>query len=673
MDLRHAARGLARKPAVTFALLCTIGVGLGGGAAVDAFFHGFVKGRGDEPPAGLGPAPLVVFCIACVNVAALWLGRASARGQETAIRVALGASRARLARAAAADSVLVAAIGAALGGLLASWTSRIIPALLFSEDAEKLVFAPDVGRIAAVSAVGAAILVACGLLPLLEVRWDRPAIVLGRRDAGRTKASKALRAGLMVSQMACCCFLVISTALVYGGFRAALETGAGRRLGPVVLARMQVHPDVEVDVNYFRKVEAAAGTIGGVAAKAWMSRPPGSREAWEAFRVAPPEWPRREVRMDAGAFTAAAFALPPRAGRLFGLRDGGCRVAVVNEEAAALFGGDAVGQSVRDAAGRRSVIIGVVAPRKKGGRPAIYYNDADAAGRIAGPRFSLPAGMAMEKAELDTNVVSAGYFVATGAKLTAGQIFADDAGAGGCRVAVVNAEAAGRYFGGKALGAAVIDDAGRRTEIIGVVQTARLGTFERETAPAIYYPMAQDCQPAMTLMMAARAASPAVLAAVRGRLGLVPGSGAAPVVKTLAEQLTQTALAPLHIATVIMSACAAMAVWLSVVGLYGALSDEVRRGRRDLAIRVALGARRRHVVAHVVRNGGRLAAAGSLGGMLGARVLPAVAPGITAGRPEVWVWIAGPMVLAAAVAVASVVPARRALMADPVRVLRDGG
>ena len=64
-----------------------------------------------------------------------------------------------------------------------------------------------------------------------------------------------------------------------------------------------------------------------------------------------------------------------------------------------------------------------------------------------------------------------------------------------------------------------------------------------------------------------------------GALENVPGRGMmAPKVKTLEAYLQETALAPLHIATTIVGACAALALFLGVLGLYGALSD-VRRGR----------------------------------------------------------------------------------------------
>jgi len=65
-----------------------------------------------------------VFFIACANVAAFLLGRASARSHETSVRVALGASRGQLARGLLADSIVISIAGGALGSLLAMWTSR---------------------------------------------------------------------------------------------------------------------------------------------------------------------------------------------------------------------------------------------------------------------------------------------------------------------------------------------------------------------------------------------------------------------------------------------------------------------------------------------------------------------------------------------------------------------
>ena len=120
--------------------------------------------------------------------------------------------------------------------LLASWTAGIIPALLFEQDAEHLVSAPDVIGIVRRPRVCLAITVACGLVPLFELRDDDPVAVLRRESAGPSIAMRRLRTGLVVAQMACCCVLVITTGMLLEGFRAALRTRAGQRLGEPMLA-----------------------------------------------------------------------------------------------------------------------------------------------------------------------------------------------------------------------------------------------------------------------------------------------------------------------------------------------------------------------------------------------------------------------------------------------------
>lgn len=626
-----------------------------------------------------------VFFIACVNVASFLMGRATLRSRETSIRVAIGASRARLGQAVAADSLVICAVGGALSLLFAFWTSQVVPALLFERDAQLLVLAPNLGSIASASTVGLAIILVCGLLPMLEIPYDRPATVLVREGAGPSRASRAVRSGLVTGQMAGCCLLVGCTGFLYGSFRASLETGTLHRLGHPILATVQAHPDVAVDVRYFQRVEQAAGALGGLSPMAWTGLLPGGGPAWQSFRIEPRGLPLREVTMDAGPLTPevmARLSLPPKSGRLFGLADRACPAAIVNEEAAAaLFGDDTAGRAIYDAAGTPINVIGVVAPRKRSGSahasPAIYFDSMSGGRRpavqVAGAHFSAPAASPLERVELNRNVVSPGYFAAMGLSLVAGRLFPERPAAGECRLAVVNQEAADLYFGGGAVGAAIIDDAGRRTAIVGIVHAAPLGTFERRLEPTVYFPMAQDCLPTMTLILGAGVADAHVLAGVLQAVEAVPGRGpSSPTVKTLATQLSQTALAPLHIATAIVGACAATALLLGVLGLYGTLNDAARARRRDLAIRIALGAGRRHVVGEVLRAGGRLAGAGALAGLAGslvlAQLLPHVAAGI--GAPESWVWMAGPVVLAAAVAAAGILPSRRALMADPLRILR---
>jgi hypothetical protein len=357
-------------------------------------------------------------------------------------------------------------------------------------------------------------------------------------------------------------------------------------------------------------------------------------------------------------------------------------VVAVLEAAAGLFGGDAVGKFLEDPAGQRVDIIGVVAMRKPEhatarNRPTVYYY-ADQAGtpldRVGPARFRVPARPKPVTAMLDANVVSASYFALMGLSLTAGGVFPDDPAPGDCRVGVINQEAAELHFGGNAVGGAVIDSAGRRTEIVGVVHSALLRTMQRRAEPAIYFPMAQDFVPRMTLILGARATNDAMVVSMRRRLEAVPG-GAGPVMTTtLDARLGRTALAPVRIATVLVGASAAISLVLGVLGLYGAMTDAARQRRRDIALRVALGAQGWRVLRQVLAEGVRLAGAGTVAGMLAsllvARWLARVTPG--AGVPALWVWLAAPLVLVGAVAIASLLPARRALTADPLAIMRCG-
>ena len=108
---------------------------------------------------------------------------------------------------------------------------------------------------------------------------------------------------------------------------------------------------------------------------------------------------------------------------------------------------------------------------------------------------------------LDTTIVSPEYFSIDGTACGRGCRAVRDAPRSDCRVGVINHEAAELYFGGRAVGGAIIDSAGRRTEIVGVVRSSLLGTSQRHPEPTLYLPMGQDYQPRMTLMLNATNAS----------------------------------------------------------------------------------------------------------------------------------------------------------------------
>jgi hypothetical protein len=96
----------------------------------------------------------------------------------------------------------------------------------------------------------------------------------------------------------------------------------------------------------------------------------------------------------------------------------------------------------------------------------------------------------------------------------------------GCRISVINQEANELYFGGNGIGAAVIDAAGRRAAVIGVVRSLLLRTAQRRVEPAIYFPMTEDdFLPLMTLTLQTRRADDATVTSVRTALDGIPGGG----------------------------------------------------------------------------------------------------------------------------------------------------
>jgi hypothetical protein len=499
-----------------------------------------------------------------------------------------------------------------------------------------------------------------------------------------------VRAGLVVAQMACCCLLIVSTVLLLEGFRAALKTTTGARLGRPLLATLKAHAGFgrpDLGLQYFRDAERVALALPGIYETAWVGTPPGSRATWQSIRVEPLPSQVREAVMTAVPFTLQTLkhiGMSPVKGRLFSGADKpqSCRVAVVNEEAAnRFFNGNAVGRSIEDLTGQRVEIVGVVGTRAQSAAakpvgPAIYFypQQTGMTPDQGGPAtFRVPLYAEPEvKGVVDANIVSRSYFAAMDVNPVAGRIFLDETEPGGCRVGVVNQEASELYFGGRAVGGAVIDAGGIRTNIVAVVRSAPLRATQRAVEPTIYFPLGQDYQPRMTLVLGTQRDDRAIVMEVRHRLETVGGGETAGVL-TLEDHLGRTALASERIAAILVAASAAIALTLGVLGIYGSLTDFTRRRRPEIALRIALGAQRWRVMLQVLREGARLAGIGLIAGSLAsipvARWLARLTP--EAGLSSAWVWLAAPLVLVVAVVIASVLPMRRALAVSPLTVMRD--
>jgi ABC-type antimicrobial peptide transport system permease subunit len=631
-----------------------------------------------------------VFFVASINVASFLFGRALKRSHETSLRIALGATRAQLLWELLSDSIVISVAGGALGALLAFCTARTLPALLFEEDAERLVFAPHLLPIVAASMLCVCLTVLCGMMPIVATVTDRPWVVLGRESGLPSKGTERIRTGLVLAQITACYVLVICAVFLFEGLHSALATSAGPHLGHAILVTVQealTNPEVEID--YFNEVERRAKSVTGQPPLAWADRLPGDRPIWKSFRIQPASSPLHDLNMDIVSLdTDSLRPLDDRliAGRIFGISNPMRRDAVVDEDAAQeLFGRETVGMTIQDPSGLPVEIIGVV---KRGStqlsnqrrasqrRATVYYytDHSEVPDPIRGAHFRAPQVSSLTSAELSGNVVSPGYFNALDLSLVAGRQFPEHQARDRIRVGVINQEAADLYFSGKPLGAAMIDDQGIRTEIIGVVRSRALGTFRQHEGPAIYFPMQQDCAQRMTLILEGAKVNKRTLADLRLKIESVPGRTLAPIrIETLDAHLARSALAPLRIATLLSSALAFLALVLSLLGLFSAQSDAERQRRRELALRIALGAQRWRILLKFITSAGQIALAGSVIGALVSPGLLRVLASESAifSSPAIRVWLMVALLPTAAVLIASALPALRASLADPLTIMRD--
>jgi len=213
------------------------------GARVQGMAEGIV---GDVRPALLvllGSVGLVLL-IVCVNVANLFLARATARTREVAVRTALGAGRSRLARQFLTESVVVTTIGSSLGLVVAYWGSK----LLVSKAPRTIPRASEIGIdgnvllfLLALSVITAVIF---GVLPALQMSRGMPIASLreGGRGARGGIARRGLRQALVVSEVALAVVLVVGASLLVKSFWKMQRVDPGFVPDRMLVVQIQLPP-----------------------------------------------------------------------------------------------------------------------------------------------------------------------------------------------------------------------------------------------------------------------------------------------------------------------------------------------------------------------------------------------------------------------------------------------
>jgi hypothetical protein len=247
--------------------------------------------------------------------------------------------------------------------------------------------------------------------------------------------------------------------------------------------------------------------------------------------------------------------------------------------------------------------------------------------------------------------------------------------AGAEPVCVIDTALARRLFGPQ-------DAVGRRVRVsmqrnvwrtvIGVVGPVRQTSLDREDDPHLYMPEAQFPSSSLTLVVRSAQDTPALAASIRGVIGAIDRDLAVSRVRSLAD-LVAGSTASQRYSTVLLTALATIALLLTVVGVYGVVSQSVEQSTREMAVRVALGASDRAIVSAILGRAALMSIAGVLTGCALAWLgIPAMRGMLFGVDPHDPIALAGAALLLVATAIgAACLPTRRLLRLDVVHSLRD--
>ncbi len=270
-----------------------------------------------------------------------------------------------------------------------------------------------------------------------------------------------------------------------------------------------------------------------------------------------------------------------------------------------------------------------------------------------------------------------GFDKALGLPLLRGRMFDARDNSTSPRVCIIDETAAKLYWpnvnpvGRRLTYSDLTDKEIRWREIVGIVGAVRHGSLAEEPVPHVYIPFLQSPESTMTFII--RSALPADRLAAEARAAVRATAPGVPVDQIrMLDEYVASSLAQPKLGSTVVSTFALVALILTAVGIYGLLAYIVTERRRELAVRMALGANTSTMLRFVLAAGMRLAGAGVLlgaCGALGARsVLRSILYSVTATDPAAYAGVA--VSLLAVAAVASYVPARRASRVDPAHTLR---
>jgi putative ABC transport system permease protein len=272
--------------------------------------------------------------------------------------------------------------------------------------------------------------------------------------------------------------------------------------------------------------------------------------------------------------------------------------------------------------------------------------------------------------------VTPGYFSTLGIRVVQGRTFTDHDRAGQPKVILVNEAAARRIWPndtpiGKriSVGQGGFEDG---AEVVGIVSDVRYGTIESPVAPDVYIPLAQSYQSRMRLFVRSHLDATTLVAAVAHEVRTLDANLPLSEVKTMEERLGD-AMWRTRVSAWLLSAFAALALLLTIVGIFGVMAQTVSQRTPEIGIRMALGAQSRDVLTLVLGRAAVVTGAGIVIGVASAlaltRFMSALLYGVRATDPATFVSVA--VLLGLIALLAGYIPARRATRVDAIAALRS--
>ena len=524
-------------------------------------------------------AVTLVLLIACANLANLVFARALGRSREFAVRAALGAGRARIARQVFIEQLVLAGFGLTIGLLGAAWTSGLFVRLagqslprgdMVRTDGRVLLFAAGITVLAALVS---------GILPALSaVRADLTgALRSGGHGSTLSRRSHGVRAALVATQVALAAMLLVGCGLAMRSLSALVNQELGFR----------------------------TESVWSFTAPTTMSRYPEDEQVL-AFQQQLME----RVRAIPGVTSAAASYTIPMA-----------NVSTTS-------------------------IVVEGAPALTGPPPEIGYNAADGE-----------------------------YFRTLGIPLVAGRLMTPADRPDAPRVIVVNQALADRFYGGDAVGKRARVSPNPNDpwlEIVGVVGNVRRRGVNVVPEPEVYFPITQDVNRGPMYVMRVTGEPAGVLARLKEEVRALDADVVLSAPRPLADTISGT-LSPQRLLSTLLVVFGGIALVLAGVGIYGVIAFLVAERRREIGVRMALGAHSGRVLREVVGRGMRPVAIGLTLGIGGALILGRMVQGLFYQvRPSdpVSLGAAIGMLLLAGV-IGCLAPAIRAARTDPGGVLRE--